>query len=94
MIRILLGLAFSAIALGIYSLAIATFIVWWTLCFGTVVFGVLLLVFAPNILLLPAMLLVPGHGCLALAWRQFTGGPDASGAVETTQMILADQQGG
>lgn len=53
--------------LGLWAFGISIGVSWIALCFGTVVIGVLLLLFAPGVLLAPFMFgIVPGNAMLAL----------------------------
>lgn len=50
--------------LALWALTISLEISWLAFCFGTVIVGVLLLFFAPHLLLLPLAIAVPANGLL------------------------------
>jgi hypothetical protein len=47
------GLLQCVLGLGLLILCVSAFAAWWGLCFGSVIIGVVLLLCAPHILLLP-----------------------------------------
>ena len=47
------GLLLCALGIGMLFLCGLAFVAWWGLCFGSIVLGIILLLFAPHILLLP-----------------------------------------
>ena len=49
------GLFLVCVALGIYAAAISIGITWVAFCFGTIFIGILLLLFAPAVLLVPPL---------------------------------------
>ena len=51
--KLVWGIILVILALGLFGSAIAVGIAWIGFCFGTVIIGVLLLLFAPTVLLLP-----------------------------------------
>lgn len=65
-IQVILGLA-------LWGFAISVGITWIGFCFGTVIIGILLLIFAPHILLLPpALIATPANGLLFLGWNNLS----------------------
>jgi len=50
--------------LALWALTISLEISWLAFCFGTVIIGVLLLFFAPYVLLFPLAIAVPANGLL------------------------------
>lgn len=67
--QLLKGLTFMIVGLILWGTAISVGISWLALCFGSVILGLLLLFFAPHILLLPpSLILVPANGCLFLGY--------------------------
>lgn len=58
--RVFVGLASFIAGFAIWGVAITALIAWLAFCFGSVVIGVLLLFFAPYILLAPLAIGVPG----------------------------------
>lgn len=51
----ILGLLSIFFGLFIWALIISLLISWWTFCFGTVIIGILMLIFCPHFLLLPLL---------------------------------------
>ena len=47
------GLVLCALGLAMLFLCGLAFVAWWGLCFGSIVLGIILLLFAPHILFLP-----------------------------------------
>lgn len=47
------GLLLCALGVGALLLCGLAFVAWWGLCFGSVILGIILLLFAPHILFLP-----------------------------------------
>lgn len=60
------GLALIAVGIAIWVAAISALIAWLAFCFGTVIIGILMLIFVPQLLLMPLAIGVPGTGMLAL----------------------------
>lgn len=58
--RIVIAIVSFIAAFLIWSVAISALAAWLAFCFGTVIVGVLLLIFAPYILLMPLAIGVPG----------------------------------
>ena len=58
---------------AIWVLTISALISWWAICFGSVIIGVVLLIFAPHILLAPLVIGVPGTGFIALGIGRLAG---------------------
>lgn len=54
------GLVLCAMGIGLIILCVMAYIAWWGLCFGSVLLGIVLLIFAPQILFLPNLIGVPG----------------------------------
>lgn len=61
------------LGLAIWILTISALISWWAICFGSVIIGVILLIFAPHILLAPLVIGVPGTGFTALGIGKLAG---------------------
>lgn len=59
-LRVILGIASFIAGFAIWGVAITAFVSWLAFCFGTVIIGVLLLIFAPYILLAPLAIATPG----------------------------------
>lgn len=72
----LLGLALVIAGVSICALSISLLIAWLAVCFGTVIVGILLLFFAPRILLFPLALFIQGLTIagtgIAMLWLQRT----------------------
>ena len=47
------GLLLCALGIGMLFLCGLAFVAWWGLCFGSIVLGIVLLLFAPHVLFLP-----------------------------------------
>lgn len=60
------GFFLVLLGLLIWGVTISLLISWWAICFGSIILGVILLIFAPQILLLPLAIGVPGTGFIAL----------------------------
>jgi len=58
--RIIVGIASFIAGFAIWGVAITTLVSWLAFCFGSVIVGVLLLIFAPYILLVPLAIGTPG----------------------------------
>ncbi len=58
---------------AIWVLTISVLISWWAICFGSIILGVILLIFAPHILLAPLLIGVPGTGFIALGIGKLAG---------------------
>ncbi|ATI47106.1 hypothetical protein [Vibrio parahaemolyticus] len=58
--RIILGLLSFVGGVAIWGLAISALISWLAFCFGSIIIGILLLIFAPYILLAPLAIGTPG----------------------------------
>jgi hypothetical protein len=67
------GFIWVIIGVAIWVLTISVLISWWAICFGSVILGVILLIFAPHILLAPLIIGVPGTGFIALGIGKLTG---------------------
>ena len=65
----LIGAACILAGIGLWGLAIFALVSWWVFCFGSVVIGLLLLFFAPHLLLFPLVINVPGTGLISLGVR-------------------------
>ncbi|EOI6606442.1 hypothetical protein ACMVC6_004512 [Vibrio parahaemolyticus] len=64
------GLFLVCVALGIYAAAISIGIAWVAFCFGTIFIGILLLLFAPLLLLTPPMFVFSlGHAPMAYGMK-------------------------
>ena len=57
--RIIVGVLSFILGFVIWGIAITALISWWAFCFGSVIIGVLLLIFAPYILLAPLAISTP-----------------------------------
>ncbi|HCH1592593.1 TPA: hypothetical protein NKQ36_003772 [Vibrio parahaemolyticus] len=73
--RIILGLLSFVGGIVIWGLAISALISWLAFCFGSIIIGVLLLIFAPYILLAPLAIGTPGtalfvYGMVCIANRK------------------------
>jgi hypothetical protein len=71
--KIIGGLISVIAGLAIWGVAISVLVTWLAFCFGSVVIGVLLLIFAPHILLAPLAIGVPGTGLIALGMATIGG---------------------
>ena len=58
--RFISGIACFLAGLAIWGFSIAALVSWLAFCFGSVIIGVLLLIFAPYILLAPLAIATPG----------------------------------
>lgn len=58
--RIIVGLLSFIAGFAVWGLAITALLSWLAFCFGSVVIGILLLIFAPYILLAPLAISTPG----------------------------------
>lgn len=58
--NILVGLLSFLLGLVIWGVAITALLSWLAFCFGSVIIGVLLLIFAPYVLLAPLAIGTPG----------------------------------
>ncbi len=58
--RVIVGVLSFIAGFAIWGLAITALISWLAFCFGSVIIGVLLLIFAPYILLVPLAIGTPG----------------------------------
>lgn len=67
------GAFLVALGVAIWILTISVLLSWWAVCFGSVVLGVVLLIFAPHILLAPLIIGVPGTGFIALGVGRLAG---------------------
>lgn len=61
------------LGVAIWVLTISALISWWAICFGSVIIGVILLIFAPHILLAPLVIGVSGTGLIALGIGKLAG---------------------
>lgn len=62
--RLIGGIFSCIVGLIIWGVAISAFLSWLAICFGSIILGVILLIFAPNILLLPLAIGIPGTAFL------------------------------
>jgi hypothetical protein len=60
------GIFLVLVGLAIWGVTISLLLSWWAICFGSVILGVILLIFAPHILLFPLAIGVPGTGFIGL----------------------------
>lgn len=67
------GTFWVILGVAIWVLTISVLISWWVICFGSVILGVILLIFAPQILLAPLLIGVPGTGFIALGIGKLAG---------------------
>ncbi len=58
--RIIIGIISLVAGLSIWGIAITALLSWLAFCFGSVIIGILLLIFAPYILLAPLAIATPG----------------------------------
>lgn len=58
--NVIIGIASLIAGLAIWGVAITALLSWLAFCFGSVIIGVLLLIFAPYALLAPLAIGVPG----------------------------------
>jgi hypothetical protein len=58
--RVIVGIASFIAGFAIWGVAITALVSWLVFCFGTIIIGVLLLIFAPYILLAPLAIAAPG----------------------------------
>ena len=58
--RVIIGVFSFCAGIVVWGMAIAALLSWLAFCFGTVFVGVLLLIFAPYILLAPLAISTPG----------------------------------
>ena len=79
--------------LGLWAFGITIGVAWIAFCFGTIVIGVLLLLLAPRILLMPFSIgIVPGDAMLALGLVNFLEG-GAKGDPEAAQRDMSNGLG-
>jgi hypothetical protein len=79
--------------LGIFAFSISIGVTWIAFCFGTIVIGVLLLLFAPAVLLAPFTLgIASGTAMLAIGVDNFQEG-DAKGDPEAARKDCMNGQG-
>ena len=76
--RFLSGIACIAVGLGIWAISITVLIAWLAFCFGTVIIGILLLIFMPYVLLAPLAIGVPGTALLFLGMDKIANKSDNS----------------
>lgn len=62
--RLIIGIASFIAGLCIWGVAITALLSWLAFCFGSVIIGVLLLIFAPYVLLAPLAIATPGTALL------------------------------
>ncbi|MBS9779553.1 MAG: hypothetical protein KGV51_02900 [Moraxellaceae bacterium] len=73
--RLIIGLLLILAGIGVCILSISLLIAWWGICFGTVIIGIILLLFLPQILLLPLYLFPVGVGLIGLGIASIKGEP-------------------
>lgn len=79
--------------LGLWAFGITIGVAWIAFCFGTIVIGVLLLLLAPWVLLMPFTLgIVPGNAMLALGLVNFLEG-GAKGDPQAAQRDMSNGAG-
>lgn len=77
------GLFLVCLALAIYTAAISIGIAWFAFCFGTIFIGILLLIFAPLLLLFPPLFVFSlGHAPMAYGIKLLT---------KSKQVLLEEQ---
>lgn len=64
--KLILGVLCILAGLALWVLAVTALVSWIVFCFGTVVIGIVLLIFAPHILLFPLVIATPGTGLIAI----------------------------
>ncbi len=70
---ILIGLGYIVAGLAVYAVAITAVIAWWAFCFGTVIVGILLLIFMPYVLGAPFAIFLPGTALIYIGWATMNG---------------------
>ena len=58
--NVIIGVASFIAGFAIWGIAITVLLSWLAFCFGSVIIGVFLLIFAPHILLAPLAIATPG----------------------------------
>ena len=64
--RLISGVVFVLAGLCLWGVAITALLSWLAFCFGTVIIGILLLIFAPYVLLFPMIIATPGTALILL----------------------------
>jgi len=66
----LIGILQIIIGIALWCLAFSLGTAWIAFCFGSILIGILVLIFAPHLLLLPfAFIATPANGFLFLGWQ-------------------------
>ncbi len=68
-----IGLLCIVIGLAIWGVAISALVSWIVFCFGSVIIGLLLLFFAPHLLVFPLAINVPGTAAIVFGWSLLSG---------------------
>jgi len=77
--RVFYGICALIAGLALWVLAVVATISWLVFCFGTVIIGILLLIFAPYILLAPmALISTPGTSLLMIGMDFLVNEPEDS----------------
>lgn len=76
--RTLYGLIFIICGVCLWGVAISLLITWLAFCFGTVIIGVLLLIFAPYVLMSPLAISVPANAALGIGMDMLINAKDNS----------------
>jgi hypothetical protein len=58
--NIIIGLSSFLLGFTIWGIAIVALVSWLAFCFGSIIIGILLLIFAPYVLLAPLAIATPG----------------------------------
>lgn len=67
------GLLFCLIGIGALILCGVCFAAWWGICWGSVILGIVLLLFAPQVLFLPLPIGIFGLSMIGVGMEEFTG---------------------
>ena len=66
--NILIGIISMAAGFALWAVAISVTASWWAFCFGSVIVGIVLLLFNPLILLAPLAITEPGNTLLVFGF--------------------------
>jgi hypothetical protein len=58
-VRFFIGIGSFVAGFAIWGIAVTVLLAWWAFCFGSIVIGVILLIFAPYILIAPLAIATP-----------------------------------
>lgn len=70
--NIILGLLSILAGLSLWGVAITALVLWLGFCFGSVIVGVLLLIFAPYLLLAPLAIATPGTALIFIGMSKIS----------------------